>query len=295
MSFLNIRGKVVHCTDCDNYMVIEYEGGNKPTQIGDSAVAEQVRLNNEIMPEDYDFEKLGYYYHKGAICNNCIKRQHEKFKKSLFVKPDFVVLQYLEIVEMMYQNFTTIINLVANSFINELDAADLIKINNDLFQQIASARTGGVKKERLRLAEKFVNESKELLTEEVKKRISENEDFINSVQTGDSVSEEYDRAVISFLKFKGDIYVEIDCEAEDNLNPYIYGDTAVRKPTEIYGDTQFFEGPIEFDKENIIRLINDKRKFTLDSPEIIDELNSAAERVFKKLPHKLLELNFWNS
>jgi hypothetical protein len=38
MSFLDIRGKIIHCLNCDNLVTIEYVGGNVQTQIGDASV-----------------------------------------------------------------------------------------------------------------------------------------------------------------------------------------------------------------------------------------------------------------
>lgn len=38
MSNLNIRGKIIHCNSCEKSVIIEYEGGNKFTQIGDEGV-----------------------------------------------------------------------------------------------------------------------------------------------------------------------------------------------------------------------------------------------------------------
>ncbi|MFA9422271.1 MAG: hypothetical protein ACERLG_01745 [Sedimentibacter sp.] len=293
MSFLNIRGKMIHCLNCDNLVTIEYVGGNVQTQIGDASVMQQRELNEEFMPADYDFKNEGYYYHDGAICKDCIKDIQQNDDNYLLVDSDYIVFHYLEAVHNIMDHISRLPYSLYSEYLNNLTENTLKQINEELFAEIINTKTFGLKKEKKRLSQMFVEKSKEEINKSYKDFIKNSNEYKQLKKEGRVLSEKYEEKVIENLDFEGPIYRKINYMDTNNLNPYIVAETTVRVPLEVIGNTEFYEEAVEINKKSVLALFKNKSKFTLNNHEARKSIDYKYKGLNKKIVNEMFKMSFW--
>ncbi|MBE7031421.1 MAG: hypothetical protein E7401_00470 [Ruminococcaceae bacterium] len=252
MSFLNIRGEKIHCKKCGEVCTIEYEGGAKPTQIGDFSVIEQKRLSKKYM-RNYDAKDKGYYYHHFGICSRCISRRHRATE--LYDKQ---IIDYIEKVK----NFAETKEWHKSETLKKFES----NINEDLLRQasptsfcvLKDTKHFGIKKEKRRIVEKYIEQAKS----EIAQYLNEQLEKIPELKQAKEELFKIEKKLTFILPkckrvIKG--YMPIDLVSERNLNPYICYEMTTRVPKEIDATRGFYK-PIKYSKEMVESIIGNNEK-----------------------------------
>jgi len=293
MSFLNLRGKMIHCSNCDKTATVEYEGGNRLTQIGDVNVMEQEELNKRYMPSSYDYQQEGYYFHSTAICKNCLESDSQLAKESVLLEPDYLLLTFLSETQIFTSMLSRIIDTCADEYCKDFSVDKLKRINNEGFNYISGTKTFGLKKEKKRLSTSFAYGSCVLIEKDLKKFISESDAYLNLAARVKMMHDNYTIAAMEDFDFSKNIYIRIDPTANENLNDYISTEMTVRTGAGATDCIDFYDGPVKFDEVTFWLMVDDHTKYTLDSTEAQKKIHNLEIEIIRRLEQVMWKMDFW--
>ena len=303
MSNLNIRGKMIHCSKCENNVTIEFEGGKKETQVyplgtrfqrdpGKHLIlmaydydrdVEQEELNQYYMPSDYDFDNEGYYYQTFATCNNCIKEKYSQFAECILIDGNQRVYGDLEEMEEIAADIQNITYSGLEEYANHLSADLLREMNEDLFNKILNTNTFGIKKEKRRLYERYFCKLHEEITKELNIFILNSEKYKELVRKSQKFSLENDKEIMEMGLKRSYIFKKIDYMQEEEYYNLICSDMTFRKGLGTIENIQFYEGPYKFNRKYVEDFIDDKSKFVLSEAKVGETVEELKEKFIRKI------------
>lgn len=284
MSFLSIRGSVVHCEDCDEKAVIEYEGGNQLTQIGDQSVIEQVNLNTTCNPRDYDAEIAGYYYHTSALCEQCFQKQYGN--KALILEPGVALFEYGKLRDELNDKIDEPASRYAEEYLDNFTETACERINPPLFAEIKDIPTYGSKNDKRNLVERYLKESQSGLRTELLIGMRQSSGYQDFMLLREQCLG-FEKEVLSLASQYNTGFYPIDFEQPVNLNPYICYEGSVRYPGMIYANTVFYDGPIDISIRKLRKHFNKLRELTGHLPDgLLDD-------VTRRLQNVMVKMDFW--
>lgn len=277
MSFLNIRGEMIHCKKCGAVCTIEYQGGPQLTQIGDFYVAEQMKLTKKFMRK-YNAEQEGYYYHRVAICQKCLE---EKRRADLFSN-NHILFKYVNEINELTDFKSGFCSGAIYDFEQNI-SDDLLKaVNPQEFLILKSTKHFGIKKEKRRIAEKYVENSKHDIYNYIRERFdAEIKPMQNEILKTENDLSMFLRGCGQFIEG----FELLDTKSERNLHPFLCYEATLRMPETEESDRDFYI-PFKYSKEEIENIVKDSKKFECTLKE--DDLISLFERLPLIISKKIL-------
>lgn len=279
MSFLNVRGEMIHCEKCGATRLLEYAGGPQFTQIGDFGCMEQIELSKMFMPE-YNAEQEGYYYHRFGVCQKCVQKRHNA---KIFCD-DYIVFQYLDKVNEFNSLKGHFEYMVVENLKKNINVRLLEEINPTAFDTFIHTKHFGIKKEKRRISEIYVNQSKKQIFEYLKRQLDSNSE-LNELKELVLEMEIDVKKELSKYMFSIEGFLLDNVNDERNLNPYICYEATTRVPAE-QESTQAFYIPIKYSKKEVEKILHNTKKFDCN----IDEYS--LEDLFRRLPQIISKIDF---
>ena len=279
MSFLYLRGEMSHCEQCNQTLPIEFERVME-TQIGDANVFAQKRMNGKYMPISYNPEEDDYYFHKPALCKDCLK----------LVSNNDIVYSNEEIppFEMLLYRNDEVKNGIEETAYDQIDGFVTI-IDKDYCSNLCQAvydETIGSKKFKLacykaELGQTYIKNARDYIIAAFKA-------YIKSTGQYTELIKEYEDSIIDTEKSCNTIllsgmktyYQEVDMTQIVNFDPYIVHEETVGKRTAATANIQMYEGPYNISTAKI------REHMKSDSSYL---LNKAVTPVKSQLFEKVLQ------
>ena len=263
MSWLLIRGKMLHCEECGAQQAIEYEEGPLLTQIGDLNVLKQMELNEQCMPEKYNCQTEGYYFHiDGFYCEKCINDKTQRPEGIFVVTQNKDVLSNMnQIIEDYKGKAEAMQTKCVGEILLSISLEDIIAIAPRQLPRIIILAKGmneeNKKEELSRFIRKHVNPINKMIMGKVYmhpavKRLDEEYQKALEKEEKNILAEVEGKAGIHYYH-KIDL-LEIDC-----LNPYICYEGSMRQPIAENRFLNFYgEGGYDIDPDRLHYLIGDE-------------------------------------
>jgi len=86
MSWLNVRGEIYICKECESKIQVEHGGGPQMTQVGDDNVYVQHELSKRLGQPLTNPEEEGYYFYLPGSCESCFNKSTVEHKRKYFRK-----------------------------------------------------------------------------------------------------------------------------------------------------------------------------------------------------------------
>ncbi len=278
MSFLDIRGEIIYCEKCGAKHKIKYIGGKRSTQIGDFEVMHQKELSKQLM-SNYDAETNGYYYHRFALCDKCLKT----LENVIILNSDHLLIKYYDNLELLSDLINTLEASVEDNFREKFNKNKLHEINPEAFESLRNSKHHGLKKEKRRFSETYVIS---IIYPYLNTQVKSNPKF----QILKKTIIDMEKKLIHFAEqwnSSTQYYGEISLNNTRNLNQYISTPLSTRTPSFNVSCKKFYQ-KIELSKSDMLECIDDTDKFScrFDEPWL--------SGYFKNLPSKLAAMDFWN-
>lgn len=245
MSFLNLRGEMLHCSECKKSLAIEYKEVRR-VQIGDLSVMEQIALNEEKMPKDYNAERFGYYFHYEVICNDCVPKSDTVLK----VDEENILSPILD----KYKYFFSEHDKIIEKFVkHELASMDADYIKGLISSAILECKRKNETKHEL------IKKRENAIMKIIIKRIFEKLHSIEEIR----IWNEKCNQLLCELKEKAklfsgfDLYFMIDSKTPRNLNPYIIYEATIAEPIPLENKTGFYLKTANFAEKTYKDIINE--------------------------------------
>ena len=243
MSLLMIQGKVYHCDQCGAFEKVEYEGGPQLTQIGDFGVILQKELNKKYLPDLFNPEKEGYYYHiEKCICDHCI----DKMPDILVVKPEKVPSGIMKEWDAQIERFQNEGKEIAASYFHqtmeEITPDELKQLNPMKYMLIKQDLKRGDLEKAAEKQRIFCAEIKNTLWNRFMNKMLESQEFkVTNQDLKDSLLVELrkleDRIGIDCRKTH---YSKLNIFGVNSLNPYVMYELSIRKSIKTDGLRSFY-------------------------------------------------------
>lgn len=258
MSFLQIKGKVYHCSTCGHFLKVEYQGGSKYTQIGDMNVLNQMQLNQKYNPE-YDSEKYGYYfYFEDLICQDCFDKNYRKLDNINILSKDNPIDKFYYLKENTDKLLKELIEDILNSLVKNISIEDLKTINSYNYSQTILSKYFKLTFKKKQLLNDFLCKSEKEIEQYFLNIIKEDARIIKLSKDYADIISEVKPEILSIINRNKEnkYYYELNSSAADNLNPYISTESSIRIPIKLEKQYNLYEGPLKLDVANIKRNLN---------------------------------------
>ncbi len=252
MSFLLLRGKMYHCTDCDLVVPTEYEGGPMLTQVGITHVLIQMQLNKEHMPPSYDPEKEGYYFHTNVLCGDCLKTHlnNQTIVYNSGNNPPFAEIFY--IMDTIYEEAEELLEEIAIQYASKLNAAYCRNLDPEHFERTLGHKYFKLTNKKPILADEYVKLAQRNIVKDFKQYLGSLDEMEKHLGVYRKALSKYEAVLKTIIdEGKEQYYLQVKFGEKENLNPYICHDLTVRtqiKPDEEY---DLYEGPYTILRDKI--------------------------------------------
>lgn len=285
MSFLNIRGEMFHCKQCEKVITSEFAGAPTLTQIGDFNVYQQIEFNKKFMPADYEPNKNGYYFHELVICESCMQ---SRIIKDVLIYKNSKSLPFYHIKNILEESRKMVIQVMETEKISFSE-----KFNRDFcyaFDRSTFESTIGQKKFKLtnrkrELAEKFTEGSRRSIVEAYTNHIMETHAFKD-------ISRQYERSVNILEKEckkilesnQQEYFNKINYNLKVNLNSHICHPYTGRERRQPLETIELYYGPYKIPIEEM------KNYFSMDiKDKLIHEDRYEFRSLFRDLNNLIVE------
>ncbi len=256
MSFLNLRGEMLHCSQCNKSFTIEYEGGAKTTQVGDENVQEQQELNERYMPQSYNAKKDGYYFHRILICEDCINSLTDP---ETVIFNGILPIDYITFYSDQYRDAVEeLMEFEIDAFAARFDKDFCLQQNPDAYE-----KTLGNKKFKLtcfkeELIKEYILLSKHQIVSAFQSYIKQHPSFIKLSNEYRNLTSVHEQECTDILNNRYTKYFEqITLDEKVNLNPYICSEGfTIRERIINVTPCNFYDGPHILPLDEIDSYIN---------------------------------------
>jgi hypothetical protein len=275
MSFLNVTGKIYHCKQCKKEFQINYKGGSRITQIGDSAVFEQMALSQKYGQPNKNPERQGYYLHDDSyFCEECFNLLYKNSDGSNILSSDDPIATIDFFIKECIKMLKDIKTELIKEWMDDLTLDRLKSINPSL--NIVNT---------LESITQFIDGSGNLLLENLYNKLLL-DCAIQAVLK--AFQEEFDQIIPDVQKILAsdvtDFYIEYIVGDEENLNKYIEYELTTRIPVSSTPKYKFYKGPMHIPRYNIHKNIKNA------TPEGLIELTEWEYSNLKKMLQKKMEV-----
>jgi len=147
MSWLWLKGEIIHCIECAASLEIKYDDAPRNVQIGDFNVIKQMELNQLYKGSGNGLDSTSpMFYHVVALCENCLK----KIDKDLYYIPKedhrFTIL--MQGYDATREQYDHQINQCIETFLEEIRVITLEHFINKALESISSTNNNKKKKMR---------------------------------------------------------------------------------------------------------------------------------------------------
>lgn len=182
MSYMNVCGKIYHCIECGAHLTIDYNGGTRPTFIGDLEIFRQRALAEKYKniingttkaagTKTHSDMALYYnnYLHDEAICEKCYKnKDYPQELINEFEELFSALNSIISITSTLVKNIQSIKNADINKFIANLKFEDLRKVDENCFNLTFKT----IKKPFKKMISSFIEQTGKLIPAYVKNNIA---------------------------------------------------------------------------------------------------------------------------
>ncbi len=306
--FWKFDGEVVFCKKCNKAKVIEYESSlssklgymvgsaivklleisivrmiqrnikNRIIVLHDEASKSELSENNP--PQNRN--KSGNYLKRYGVCNECLK----KGKVKTVFDEKHLLSKYLDMVNE-FKNKKQHIEWETYMDINENPTPELLAdINPQAFEKLKNSKHFGMKKEKRRLAERYINESVNDIVALVQKRVNKDEEL----QKLKSEIVEVEEHVKEFLEGCGEVikgYTVIGRHIGFIPNPDKHKKLLEMFPDKIFSNEKFYDVK-NFYKKEIQGILDDAEKLSCNKKILFNY------DLVNRLSVKISKMDFWS-
>lgn len=238
MSWLNIRGKIYHCTECNNEIKVEYEGGACPTLIGDMNVIQQISLNEKYSTISHSPVSEEYYFHDtSGICERCFSNYDTKGSQD-------ILNMYIELrrsYENYYDEFQELLSNSIFEYINNLSKDKFGEIDINSYNDTIGHKFFKLTSKRDKLIEEFIMAIREKIINELNEVLHTDNRLAEVIKLYNDKTEELNNSILKSLEeYKGKFFYEKHIDETENLNDLIEHQFAVRKPESATPKLKFY-------------------------------------------------------
>ena len=209
-SFLDTCGEVMICTECNKLHIVTYKDVYVPVQIGDFNVMDQIELNERLFGKNKEGDHT-YYYITLSICEICLEKYKKEHENELDASMDPEFLEKITFFCNEHESYIEGIISDYYDYISENLNKDMLnQINPEMYKKITTTKTFGLKKEKVRLATEYAENSLPHIEKYLSKLVKESEKY---KQFNDFYKEVRKYYIDNNLSAKGDefnVYYEID-------------------------------------------------------------------------------------
>jgi len=293
MSWMNVLGKIFHCTECPYNLKIDYEplytekGPTHMTQIGDDNINLWFRLHEKYNDSEDVFvcgeapeEDYFVYLHEELLCEKCaitlmkkdpkLAKQCEKYNELMNnVISIFMLLEnYKETVENIKSS--EIDNFIDNIFIDRFH-----DINPELFSKTIGSKTFKLRGKREELILKYIQGAKDDIINHLKSIFRQNKNIQYFYDNFRKYSKEHFSRVNELSRQKYDkVYYKTDISEPENLNNHISYYFSNRTPVKTTPQIFFYQ-PITVDNDELISMassLTPEMMFNIDEEATIERI-----------------------
>ena len=277
MSFLLLRGEMLHCEGCNKSLSFEYEGVSR-CQVGEGNVFGQMTYNKTYMPIDYKPEEDGYYFHRVCLCSKCISRN----KKIYIIDDNSEFPQIAGEYETLTNEVIETINISVKEMI-ELTTVDRFKELVELsIKAIPSTDELNQTIESQKLIKKRWDYCKNRLVRDYVRQSAELELKINIENRYQQFLKKLDEANKKLAAFKG-FFRKVDIISDRTVNPYITYEKTICRPIPQEENTDFYERSFK-DANEILKEYHNR--ILKSSDQIQNTVESTASKLLENY-HKI--------
>lgn len=300
MSWMNVLGKIFHCTECLYNFKIDYEplytekGPTHLTHIGDDNILLWFRLHEKYNDSEDIYvsgeapnEHYFVYLHEEVLCENCV---------TVLLKKDTKLAQqckkYNELMNnvlcicQLFENYRETVDNIKSSeiddFIKNLFIDRFHDINPELFAKTIGSKIFKLRGKREDLILKYINGARNDIISHLKNILRQNSNIQYFYENFKKYSKDYFIRVNELSREKYDkVFYKIDISQPENLNNNIPSYFSHRTPVKTTPQ-KFFYQPISVDNSELISLAN------FLTPEIIFDIDEEAAII--KIKERLYEI-----
>lgn len=310
--FWNFDGEVVFCKKCNKAKVIEYES-SLSRKLGhmlgyiivkiflivasrmqqDGGIKDRIIISEDrcFFPELIDIDnipqnhnKKSTYLKRYGICNECSKK--EKAKMNFDNK--HLLGKYLDMVNE-FKNKKKSIEWDTYRDIAEKATPELLaEINPQAFEKLKNSKHFGIKKEKRRLAERYINEAMNDIVALAQKRVDEKE----ALQKLKAEIVELEKEIKEFIEDCGEeirSYTVIGRHIGFIPNPDKQKKLSEMFPDKIFTNEKFYDVE-NFYKKEIQGILDDAEKL---SCTVVKWADSIFIEMLYRLSIKISKMDFW--
>jgi len=227
MSWLWLKGEIIHCSECEASFEIKYVDAPRNVQVGDFNVIKQMELNQLYKGSGNGLDSTSpMFYHVVALCENCLK----KIDQDLYYIPkedhNFTIL--MQEYDAAREQYDQQVKQCIESFLEGIRATTLEQFINKALESISS--TNNNKKKKMR---QLVDERKQYVKNCILSHFEKSEEVAALVFTlTESGIHFTEHAHQFFDAFAHDITIleRIDLDKPRTLNPIISYPNSIVQP-----------------------------------------------------------------
>ncbi|MDP3114394.1 MAG: hypothetical protein Q8M98_06415 [Candidatus Cloacimonadaceae bacterium] len=231
MSWLQVKGKLFVCINCDKKLKVEYEGGNLSTLIGDDEVSNQLNYSEQFGQIESDPNKDGYYLYDFGVCSNCynnaVSSDHKKYSIT-------TIEHNANVQRAKQQCYQLVLNEVFSAIpavIDQVTYETIVSLTNEEIHSADVHAKISDKHVEKRVKSYWHTYKDKLVSSYVELMIAMyvNRTIVSYVNEVSSLLDSYSKKVIK-LPFYNSILIEKKVSGPENLNNYIESPETTRFP-----------------------------------------------------------------
>jgi len=287
MSYMMVSGKIYHCTECENCVIINYEGGAQQTFIGDMEIWRQSALSDRYESLLSKLKRLicgsyEHYLHEEAICESCYKKKEfpdraiEEFN-ALFSSLGSISSIISELVEFINARKKVIIA----GYCSSLEFKKVREIDEAAFDEAF----GDLKKPFRKVVNSFITSAAPSIRSFFLNLIMLDHEVQLAYATATSRVSEHFSAALSMSHLCGKPYYSFtNIYSPENLHYLLMTDQSVRSPETVSDKPIYFYYQCEFNKANFEKILG-----RVDRQFIIEQVRKDEDKWVAAVKAKLLE------